>query len=463
VSNPVWTTTDVSLISIDDVWTYDESGSDLGTAWREPGYDDSAWSTGPGVLAAEDDVLPAPIQTTLTTGIITYYFRRHVTIQGDPADASVEMATLIDDGAVVYVNGTEVLRLGLPEGDVAFDTRANRGVGNAQFEGPFIIPSDLLVSGDNLVAVEVHQISPTNSDVVFGLTLDARFTSTTAEVAHGLALLDGLRITEIMYNPALGQGYEFIELQNISGKALDLTGVRIEGGIDFTFGPMMLGPGEYVVVVENLAAFESRYGGLVNVAGQYDGRLSNGGEELDALLPAPYDSAALRFAYDDQWYPLTDGSGYSLVIVDPEADPSSWMEPESWQTSLLLGGSPGAGPSLPGDFNSDGGVDGDDFLAWEAGFGIQTGAMLSDGDGDGDGDVDGDDFLIWQSNFGAVTAAGGGSAAPAPRRSGPHLFDSSKSRNEAVDKTFAELDRLSARPTERSLRGRLRRELKVFK
>jgi hypothetical protein len=61
------------------------------------------------------------------------------------------------------------------------------------------------------------------------------------------------------------------------------------------------------------------------------------------------------------------------------------------------------------DFDGDGDVDGDDFLAWQTGFGTPAGAQKSDGDYDNDGDVDGDDFLGWQSEFGsgrgAVSAA----------------------------------------------------------
>ena len=65
----------------------------------------------------------------------------------------------------------------------------------------------------------------------------------------------------------------------------------------------------------------------------------------------------------------------------------------------------------PADFDADGDVDGDDFLAWQSGFGLSAGAEKSDGDYDNDGDVDGDDFLGWQSAF---DAAGGSSGAAAP-------------------------------------------------
>ncbi len=64
---------------------------------------------------------------------------------------------------------------------------------------------------------------------------------------------------------------------------------------------------------------------------------------------------------------------------------------------------------IPGDFDKNGVVDGNDFLAWQANFGLNEGATQAQGDADGNGTVDGSDFLIWQANFGS--GAGGGSAA----------------------------------------------------
>lgn len=56
-------------------------------------------------------------------------------------------------------------------------------------------------------------------------------------------------------------------------------------------------------------------------------------------------------------------------------------------------------PPLPGDFNSDGSVNGLDLGLWQTGYGMSSGATLLDGDADGDGDVDGRDYLVWQRNF----------------------------------------------------------------
>jgi hypothetical protein len=68
-------------------------------------------------------------------------------------------------------------------------------------------------------------------------------------------------------------------------------------------------------------------------------------------------------------------------------------------------------PAVPGDFDSDGDVDGADFVAWQNHFPTANGATLVDGDADADGDVDGADFVVWQTNF---PFAPGSTASPIP-------------------------------------------------
>jgi autotransporter-associated beta strand protein len=68
----------------------------------------------------------------------------------------------------------------------------------------------------------------------------------------------------------------------------------------------------------------------------------------------------------------------------------------------------------PGDFDSDGDVDGADFVAWQTNFPTATGATLAQGDADGDGDVDGADFVVWQTNF-PFTPGPGASPVPEPQ------------------------------------------------
>ncbi|MBA7637337.1 hypothetical protein ES703_81895 [subsurface metagenome] len=339
VANPSGPTVTVTnLIAIDAVWSYEQSNTDLGTAWRAVDYNDSLWPTGAALLYVEGAALPAPKNTPLTLGPRTFYFRSHFTLDVDPNDVtSFEYSTVIDDGAVVYINGNEVLpRIGMDqEIDIYFDTFANRTVGDADYESSFpSIPSNYFVQGDNVIAVEVHQCNDDSSDIVFGLELDAVVTVWDESLEDLLALLDGLRITELMYHDPNGSDYDFIELQNVGDVPLDVNGVRFIDGVEHTFPAMTLDPAEYTVVVSNRTAFESIYGTGINVAGEYSLELSNGGEDVVLTLAWPYEAAIMRFEYDDSWYPSTDGFGDSLTIRDPYAHPATWDKAESWQAAL---------------------------------------------------------------------------------------------------------------------------------
>jgi hypothetical protein len=165
-----------------------------------------------------------------------------------------------------------------------------------------------------------------------------------------------LRITEIMYNPAPlagntndAQQFEFIELKNISATAtLDLAGVRFAEGITFGFAGSLfttLAPGQSVLVVRNIAAFTARYGLGFTIAGEYAGALNNGGENLH--LEDAVGEKILEFAYRNTWYPITDGPGFSLVIVNEHAPWDTWALKPSWRASSGLNGSPGGTDPLP--------------------------------------------------------------------------------------------------------------------
>ncbi|MCL4178907.1 MAG: lamin tail domain-containing protein [Verrucomicrobia bacterium] len=159
-----------------------------------------------------------------------------------------------------------------------------------------------------------------------------------------------LRITEIFYHPdplpahpeVDAAGYEFVELRNIGDEELDLAGVRFTDGIAFDFGAgaiTRLAPGARLLVVRDLAAFASRYGAGLPVAGQYSGALDNAGERL--RLADAFGETILDFVYDDDWHPITDGHGFSLGIVDEALPWSAWGEPASWRPTATRGGAPG--------------------------------------------------------------------------------------------------------------------------
>ena len=92
---------------------------------------------------------------------------------GLPGGARQRLRTLVDDGAIFYLNGQEVLRLRTPNGPVDCATFANVSQGDAAniFEGPYELPAAALIGGTNVFAVEVHQANAASSDVSFAAQL----------------------------------------------------------------------------------------------------------------------------------------------------------------------------------------------------------------------------------------------------------------------------------------------------
>ena len=85
----------------------------------------------------------------------------------------------------------------------------------------------------------------------------------------------------------------------------------------------------------------------------------------------------------------------------------------AWRTSTLFGTDPNnLTPSA--DFDEDGDVDGDDFLAWQRSAGTLLGASHSDGDADGDGDVDNFDLAIFEADYGTSSLLANVVGVPEP-------------------------------------------------
>ncbi|MFP6718673.1 MAG: hypothetical protein VCF25_00155, partial [Candidatus Poribacteria bacterium] len=76
-----------------------------------------------------------------------------------------------DDGAVVYLNGKEILRSNMPvKGEITYRTLAVRTHDERQFL-EFEVPLELLRLGQNVIAAEVHQGTPASSDTGFDLAI----------------------------------------------------------------------------------------------------------------------------------------------------------------------------------------------------------------------------------------------------------------------------------------------------
>lgn len=181
--NVVKPTVNSMLIATSSVWKYLDNGSNQGTGWRAIGFNDGVWASGPAPLGYGDgdEATVVSFGPSSSAKYVTTYFRRAFNLNNAGSFTGLTLRLQRDDGAVVYLNGTEVYRGNLPSGAISSTTVASAAVGGAD-EAAFLstgVSPALLVNGVNVVAVEVHQSGATSSDVSFALELTGTGTPTT--------------------------------------------------------------------------------------------------------------------------------------------------------------------------------------------------------------------------------------------------------------------------------------------
>jgi hypothetical protein len=147
-------------------WKYLDDGSDQGTDWQNLSFDDSQWVVGEGHMGfGEGDET-----TVLTSGYITYYFRKIVNIPDTGVFENIYFNIVHDDGAVAYVNGNEVLRSALmPAGTINYLTGTTSFIPN-DVENDFwhySIDKSYFQNGENIIAIEIHNQQASSSDISF--------------------------------------------------------------------------------------------------------------------------------------------------------------------------------------------------------------------------------------------------------------------------------------------------------
>ncbi|MCI0748296.1 MAG: CotH kinase family protein [Verrucomicrobia subdivision 3 bacterium] len=140
-----------------------------------------------------------------------------------------------------------------------------------------------------------------------------------------------------VYIPGLSLAESRLEIAGRSGDLDVDIDVDNASAQFFTLLPLSLAAGECIVIVRNREAFISRYGTGIPIAGEFTGTLDNGGETL-ALVGA-LGEPIMNFRYSDDWLPVTDGLGFSLVNVNPQGTNAGTAD--GWRASTGVSGSPG--------------------------------------------------------------------------------------------------------------------------
>lgn len=173
----------------------------------------------------------------------------------------------------------------------------------------------------------------------------------TALLAAGPA--EAIVITEIFYDPGpldAGEGsLQYVEIHNDSPIVFDLSGASFAEGIRFEFPrDTYLRAREYLAVCADLERFAERFP-EAGAVGNFQGRLSRGGERILLVAAGGGTLAEVRYSDRGAWPTAASGTGYSLCLRDPFADPS---DPTSWTWSPGPGGTPGA-ENFPAPYHVD--------------------------------------------------------------------------------------------------------------
>ena len=371
-----WSGTGVTVIPFNSTWRYWDRGTLPDPGWNKRNYQDGQWPEGRAPLGYGDNGLA----TVLSFGSesnnkhVTSYFRIAFEVDDSASDGELLAELIRDDGAVVYLNGTEIIRDGIPQGPVTNNTFANVTTGGDDESAvrSFPIPRTLLDRGRNVIAAEVHQTSRTSSDTRFSFSLKrssavellitepATFkarartgaTWSALSVAHFVSEqarspeIGELLISEIHYNPDGSDDYEFIELYNASDSVLDLSNLKFSDGVEFLFPERsLLRPNTVGLVVEDIEQFSQRYSDPnsefyfpdLTVFGQWSGQLSNTGEGLRIESDEGVERLSMTYGTNLPWPEEADGQGTSLELISPELDSD---DPSSWR-AMTVQGTPG--------------------------------------------------------------------------------------------------------------------------
>ena len=162
-----------SMIASGGVWRYLDNGVDQGTAWRFAAHDDASWKHGPSQLGygEGDEKTVVGYGVDRTAKNMTAYFRYPFDLADPSQYQSLVLNVLRDDGAVVYINGVEVARSNMPSGAIGYSTPAAGTTSDETTFFSYAVSAQMLVSGRNVVAVEVHQSDATSSDLSFDFVM----------------------------------------------------------------------------------------------------------------------------------------------------------------------------------------------------------------------------------------------------------------------------------------------------
>ena len=171
------------IVKLNDTWKYYDKGA-APSNWTATSFNDNGWASGQAPLGYG----MTGVKTTVSYGpnvsskYPTTYFRKTIKLESTPTRSDIFLLNYqIDDGFVVYVNGREAGRFQMPSGNITFNSFASSYAGDAPLTGTIEISSSLFKSGDNVIAVEIHNNKADSRDIFWAAEVFTTMGSTSGD------------------------------------------------------------------------------------------------------------------------------------------------------------------------------------------------------------------------------------------------------------------------------------------
>ena len=329
----------------------------INEVWIDRGFDDSIWDAGQFGYGYENS--PADYQNEIDTRVkptdvvpnaTTLMTRTLFDLDDIGNFEKMTLNVKYDDAFVAYINGTEVVKIGVA-GDVLWNSTGTNHSDSAAVQfAPFVFDADdvTLFETDNVLAIQLVNQAVGSSDMLLNVDLYTgviQATTSTAPIPAGQNADATVDIVAVDFNPTGGnQDQEYIQLTNNGQDAVDITGWQLNGAVEMTFRPgTVIAAGSSLYVTPDAQAFRARTDGPSGGQGLfvqegYNGHLSNFGETIDLIRTDG--SLATSFTYEGNptpvqehlriteimYHPLGPSSSESTLSDKLVADDFEWVE-----------------------------------------------------------------------------------------------------------------------------------------
>ncbi|HXG49471.1 MAG TPA: lamin tail domain-containing protein, partial [Methylomirabilota bacterium] len=223
------------LIPKGSTWKYfigTQEASSPVEAWRAVGFNDASWSSGPAPIGYGDGDEATVLPTSAAGNYLSLFFRKTFVIANPATVSQLILSVTVDDGAVAWLNGTEVGRINLPEGPLAYNSAAVLAEERRTMTSANI--ASLLVPGSNVIAIQAFNANLGSSD----LNMDAVLTAELDE-APTITLTDpapSTTVTELtLINVVFSESVSGVDAADLLINGVAATGMQVVSPREYVF------------------------------------------------------------------------------------------------------------------------------------------------------------------------------------------------------------------------------------